>query len=250
MRKVVRRKMTAVVMAVCTVLLGSGVAVYAQRQHGFNPHLLYRISRSIRRLDSSSVAQQGSSFVATYKADVSSTPNGKDVTNVMIFEEDSDGHVRVVAYPNSLAPGGVSVLNDTLSFAPTSVFIVGLNLPQPSDLKGKNHLVMFVNDSFVTSATGEEFSQAFVPLHEQAFIDTILLAYGGDTSSMNLLKSDFANGPLHKAAFTPGGKFTVVNSSIIGPPPPPVPEIDPTTGAAAFALIAGAVLLIRARRKK
>jgi hypothetical protein len=30
----------------------------------------------------------------------------------------------------------------------------------------------------------------------------------------------------------------------------PVPEIDSTTGAAAVALIAGAVLLIRGRRKK
>jgi hypothetical protein len=250
MRKVAKQKMTAMVMAVCTVLLGSGVAVYAQKQRGFNPHLLYLISRSIRRLDSSSVVQQGSSFVATYKADVPSTPNGKDVTNVMIFEEDSEGQVRVVAFPNSLAPGGVSVLNDTLNFAPTSMFIVGLNLPQPSDLKGKNHVVMFVNDAFASSAHGEEFSQAFVPLHEQAFIKTILLAYGGDTSAMNLLKSDFANGPLHKAAFTPGGKFTVVNSSVIGSPPPPVPEIDPATGAAALALVAGAVLLIRGRRKK
>jgi hypothetical protein len=31
---------------------------------------------------------------------------------------------------------------------------------------------------------------------------------------------------------------------------PPVPEIDPTTGAAALALVAGAVLIIRGRRKK
>jgi hypothetical protein len=30
----------------------------------------------------------------------------------------------------------------------------------------------------------------------------------------------------------------------------PVPEIDPTTGTAALALIAGAVALIRGRRKK
>jgi hypothetical protein len=29
-----------------------------------------------------------------------------------------------------------------------------------------------------------------------------------------------------------------------------VPEIDPTTGMAAFALVAGAVLVIRGRRKK
>jgi hypothetical protein len=31
--------------------------------------------------------------------------------------------------------------------------------------------------------------------------------------------------------------------------PIPVPEVDPATGAAAFALVAGAVLIIRARRK-
>jgi hypothetical protein len=32
--------------------------------------------------------------------------------------------------------------------------------------------------------------------------------------------------------------------------PPPAPEIDPATGTAAVALIAGAVLVIRARRTK
>ncbi len=32
--------------------------------------------------------------------------------------------------------------------------------------------------------------------------------------------------------------------------PVPVPEIDPATGAAAVGLIAGAVLIMRARRKK
>jgi hypothetical protein len=31
---------------------------------------------------------------------------------------------------------------------------------------------------------------------------------------------------------------------------PPVPEIDPSTGMAAMALVAGAVLIIRSRRKK
>jgi hypothetical protein len=32
--------------------------------------------------------------------------------------------------------------------------------------------------------------------------------------------------------------------------PPAVPEIDPATGASAVALIGGAILIIRARRKK
>jgi hypothetical protein len=34
------------------------------------------------------------------------------------------------------------------------------------------------------------------------------------------------------------------------PPPPTVPEIDPSSSMAALALIAGAVLVIRGRRKK
>lgn len=34
------------------------------------------------------------------------------------------------------------------------------------------------------------------------------------------------------------------------PGPTPFPEIDPTTGMAAMALLAGAVLVIRGRRKK
>ena len=107
-----KRKMTVMVIAVCTVLLGSGVAAYA------NSSLVSRLSRSIRRIDSSSVVQQGSSFVATYHVNVPYTPNGNDVTNIMIFQEDSAGHVRVVAYPKSLTPGGVSVVSDTLSSRP------------------------------------------------------------------------------------------------------------------------------------
>ena len=168
----------------------------------------------------SSVVQQGSSFVATYTANIPNTLNGNDVTNVMIFEKDSGGDVRVVAFPNTLAPGGVSVLSDTLSFSPTSTFIVGLDLLQPSDLTGKRHLVMFVNDAFASSAAGKDFSQAFPPLHEQAFIDNLLAAYGGVSSSQSLVQSYFASGPLDSAAFTPGGSFTVVESSVITPPVP------------------------------
>ncbi len=51
-------------------------------------------------------------------------------------------------------------------------------------------------------------------------------------------------------------KFAVILPLILGTAavamaggPPPVPEIDPTTGAAALALVAGAVLIIRGRRK-
>jgi hypothetical protein len=245
-------KITAMIIAVCTVLFGSAVAAHAQQSVGFTRHQLSRISGPIRQPDSSSVVQQGSTFVATYNADISKTLNGNDVTNVMIFEEDAAGHVRVVAYPNSLAPGGDSVLSDTLSFAPTATFIVGSNFRQPSDLTGKNHLVMFVNDAFTTSASGKEFSQAFAPLHEQAFLDAIQRAHNGDTNSMNLLKSEFENGPLHKAAFTSGGIFRVVSSSVMVVIPPtqtPVPEIDPTSSLSALTLLSGIALIIRARKK-
>jgi len=248
-----KQKITVMVIAACTLLLGSGVAVRAQTSVGFSRYELSRLSRSMSHSqpDSSSVVQQGSTFVATYNANISKTLNGNDVTNVMIFEEDAAGHVRVVAYPNSLAPGGDSVLSDTLSFAPTATFIVGSNLRQPSDLTAKNHLVMFVNDAFTSSAAGEEFSQAFAPLHEQAFLDAIRRAHDGDANSMNLLKSEFENGPLHKAAFTSGGTFRVVSSSaiVVIPPKSAVPEIDPTSSLSALTLLSGIALIIRARKK-
>ena len=92
-----KQKITAMVLAVCAVLLGSGVAVHAQKSVWFSRYELSRISRSLRQPDSSSVVQQGSTFVASYNANISKTLNGNDVTNVMIFEEDAAGHVRVVA---------------------------------------------------------------------------------------------------------------------------------------------------------
>ncbi len=244
-------KIIAMVIAISAVLLGSGVAAHAQQSVGFSRAQLSQVSQSIRQPDSSSVVQQGSAFVATYNADISKTLNGNNVTNVMIFEQDAAGHVRVVAYPNSLTPGGDSVLRDTLSFAPTATFIVGSNFRQPSDLTGKNHLIMFVNDAFTTSATGKEFSQAFAPLHEQAFLEAIQRAHNGDANSMNLLKSEFENGPLHKAAFTSGGTFRVVSSStmVVIPPTSPVPEIDPASSLSALALLSGIALIIRARKK-
>jgi hypothetical protein len=136
-------KITAIVIAVCATMFGSGVALYAKNPSGLKPPLFSKMSRTLRGIDSSSVAQQGASFVATYRVNLPRTPNGTDVTNVMIFEEDSAGHVRVAAYPKALTPGGVSVVTDTLSFAPTRTFIVGLNLHNPpSEERGANHLIM------------------------------------------------------------------------------------------------------------
>lgn len=173
--------------------------------------------------NSSNVIQQGSSYEATYTANIPYTLNGNDVTNVMIFEKDSVGDARVVDFPNNLAPGGVSVLSDTLDFSPTSAYIVGLDLTTPLAGTGKRHLVMFVSDAFAASASGKEFSEMFSPLHEQAFINNLLLAYSGDQVSLSLVQSYFTGGPLNGAAFGLGGSFAVVESSTF----PTVPE--PTT---------------------
>ena len=191
--------------------------------------------------NSSSVVSQGSSsFVATYTANIPNTLNGNDVTNVMIFEKDSTGDVRVANFPNTLPPGGVSVVSDTLSFSPTSTLIVGLDLLQPSDLTGKRHLVMFVSDAFAASAAGKEFSQMFSPLHEQAFIDNLLSAYVGNSISQALVQGYFAGGgPLDSAAFTPGGSFVVVESSVYTAPEP----------ATMLFLVFGLVGVVGAKRK-
>jgi hypothetical protein len=42
----------------------------------------------------------------------------------------------------------------------------------------------------------------------------------------------------------------VIGFSTALPAPPPVPEIDPASGANALALIAGVLVLLRARRKR
>ena len=167
----------------------------------------------------SSVLPQGSSFEAIYTANIPPTLNGNNVTNIMIFEQGPGSQVSVHS-PYTLTPGGVSVLTDTLNFSPTSAYILRLDLTTPLSGTGKRHLVMFVNEGFAASAGGHEFSYAFPPLHEQAFIDNLLAAESGDSSKLALLTGYFTNGPLTQAAFTIGESFAVVESSTF----PTVPE--------------------------
>jgi PEP-CTERM motif len=178
----------------------------------------------------SEVIPQGSGYEATYTANIPWTMNGNNVTNVIIFEEGSGGQTKV-DFPYTLVPGGVSVLSDTLNFLPTSALIVGVELTQPLVGTGKRHLVMFANDTFAVGATGKDFSQAFPPLHEQAFIDNLLSAEGGNSSLLSLLTDYFISGPLEQAAFTPGGSFTVIESSRITPATVPEPSTFLLLGA-------------------
>lgn len=117
-------------------------------------------------------------------------------------------------------------MSETQDFLATSALIIGVELDQPLLGTGKNHLVMFVNDTFAAGASGEDFSQAFPPLHEQAFIDDLLATESGDSSMLSSLTADFAGGPLAEAAFTPGGSFTVIESSVIT-----VPTLPPSSSS-------------------
>jgi hypothetical protein len=187
--------------------------------------------------NSSTVIQQGSDYMVTYTADIPWTMNGNNITNVMIFEGGSGGQVSL-DYPHTLTPGGVSVLSDTLDFLPTSAFVVGMEDTTPLVGTGKRHLMFFVNDAFAASVIGEEFSQAFQPLHEQAFIDFLLSAEAGDTAKLATLEDYFTQGLFTPAAFTPGSSFAVIESSVITPVVP-----EPSTFLLFGAGLAGVGLL-------
>jgi hypothetical protein len=187
----------------------------------------------------SNVIQQGTNYVVTCTADIPWTMNGNDITSVMIFESGSEGQVSV-DYPHALVPGGVSVLSDTLDFLPTAALIIGVEDTTPLFGTGKRHLMFFVNDAFAASVSGEEFSQAFQPLHEQAFIDYLLSAETPDMTKLATLEDYFMEGGLLRpAAFTPGGSFTVIESSTITPVP------EPSTLLLLGAGLAGVTLLRR-----
>ena len=117
------------------------------------------------------------------------------------------------------APGGTSTLAHNLGFFPTSALIVGLELPDPNVGDGKTHIVMMVDGGFAASSIGLRFSEAFPTSRHSLFIANFLLAVDGDAAAQQELEDFFLTGDGAAAAFTPGGPFRHIISTIIVPEP-------------------------------
>ena len=124
-----------------------------------------------------------------------------------------------MGFPFSVAPGGTSTLAHNLGFFPTSALIVGLELPEPNVGDGKTHIVMMVDRGFAASSIGLRFSEAFPNSRHSLFIANFLLAVDGDAAAQQELEDFFLTGDGAVAAFTPGGSFRHIISTVIVPEP-------------------------------
>jgi hypothetical protein len=185
----------------------------------------------------SSVVATASGFEASYTFDLPFTLNGNDVTSIMILEAGAGGEVSM-GFPFSVAPGGTSTLAHSLGFFPTSALIVGLERPDPNVGDGKTHIVMLVDRGFAAGAIGLRFSEAFPNSRHSLFIANFLLAVDGDAAAQQELEDFFLTGDGAAAAFTPGGSFRHIISTVIVPEP---------TGLGLWASGLGALVLLRRR---
>lgn len=184
----------------------------------------------------SSVVPTASGFETSYSFDLPSTPNGNDVTTIMILEAGPPGEFSM-AFPYTVTPGGITTLSHEIAFFPTSALIVGLELPQPNVGDGKTHIVMWVDNAFAASSIGLRFSEAFPTSRHSLFIANFLLASSGDPAAQQELKDFFLTGDGAAAAFTPGGSFRHIISTVIVPEP------------ATALLLGGGLLALAARRR-
>jgi hypothetical protein len=166
----------------------------------------------------SSVVPSGTGFNTSYTFNLPFTLNGNDVTSIMLLEAGALGEVSM-DFPFAAAPGTTSTLTHHIDFFPTSALIVGLELPTPTVGDGKTHIAMWVDSGFAAGAIGLRFSEAFPNSRHSLFIANYLLAVGGDAAAQQALVDFFVSGDGAAAAFTPGGSFSYIMSTIIVPEP-------------------------------
>ena len=175
-------------------------------------------SGSAGAMNFSSVTPAAPGFDTSYTFDLPFTLNGNDVTSIMILEAGAAGEVSM-DFPFAVAPGDTATLAHHIGFFPTSALIVGLELPSPNVGDGKTHIAMWVDSGFAAGAIGLRFSEAFPNSRHSLFIANYLLAVGGDAAAQQALADFFVTGDGAGAAFTPGGSFRYIMSTVIVPEP-------------------------------
>jgi len=144
------------------------------------------------------------------------------VTDINFFDLGSPFAVLArndLSDPITAAAGGQTILTNTyptiadipipgFHFIPAETFLLGVTSNLPGDAPGQQHLVLFTNDAFATSAQSIAFGTLFPNTNELTLINDLETT---DTSGIfNFAGGDASTGPNGSIFFTPGDDFTVI----------------------------------------
>ncbi len=94
-------------------------------------------------------------------------------------------------------------------YVPGSTFLLGVTSNLPGDAVGQDHLVLFTNDAFASSAKNIAFGTLFPNTNETTLINDLMTNnIGGDL--VGYAGGDAVSGPAGSIAFTPGDTFTAI----------------------------------------
>ena len=164
--------------------------------------------------------------------------NKTDVTSIAVFQ--SNGSQLDLSFIPSIPGIGTSVVSVNAPFTPTFSLFIGIS--EPADSTGRRHLIAFVNDTFLSTYSGQRFNQIFVGYGERAFYAPLSSAAAGNVDDQNWLKT-FYTTQGYKAAFASNTVPVGVQFSI------PVGIIVPEPATYSLAGVA-LLTLVAARRKR
>jgi PEP-CTERM motif len=168
--------------------------------------------------DATQVAAPTTPFYISYTIELQNYA----VSDILLFEQGEGASGYGITWDSGFnAPVGTTTLTDPfLKTNPiVDTFLIGLTTDLPGDAPGQEHLVLFTNDAFASSAQGIDWDTLFPNTNETTLINDLLTGDDFSSDLFGFSAGDAVNGPNGSIAFVPGDTFTAIafsNGFIIG----------------------------------